>query len=216
MTKTHLMLAFLLVLGIAPVSEAGKAKTGTDSLHRFFKEVHSISARFTQVVMDESRQPIQESSGTLWIQRPNKFRWDYESPYQQEIVADGKRIWVYDAGLRQVTVRPLTNGLADTPAMLLAGKGRLEDNFRINPLDEKDDLEWMLLTPRRKDSGYQNIRMAFLQGKLRVMEMIDGLGHTTRMTFEAARENTRIDPDRFTFTPPPGVDVVGGQEAKAP
>ena len=216
MTITRLLLAFLLVLGIAPVSGAGKVKTSTDSLHRFFKEVNSISARFTQVVVDESRQPIQESSGTLWIQRPNKFRWDYDTPYKQQIVADGKRIWVYDAGLQQVTVRPLTNGLSDTPAMLLAGKGRLEDNFKINPLDEKDDLEWIQLTPRRKDSGYQSIRIAFLQGKLRVMEMIDGLGYTTRMTFDAAKENTKIDPDRFNFTPPSGVDVVGEQAIKSP
>ena len=171
--------------------------------------MNSISARFSQVVRDESGNPIQESSGTLWIQRPNKFRWDYAVPYKQQIVADGNRIWVYDPGLQQVTVRSLSGGLGDTPAMLLAGRGRLEENFTIKPLDAQENLEWVQLIPRRKDSGYEDIRIGFAQGKMRVLEMVDGFGHTTRVTLEAAKENAKIDASRFNFTPPQGVDVVG-------
>lgn len=184
-------------------------KSGTDSLRRFFKDVNSITARFSQVVRDESGNPIQESSGMLWIQRPNKFRWDYAAPYKQQIVADGNRIWVYDPGLQQVTVRSLTGGLGDTPAMLLAGRGRLDDNFTIRPLDAQENLEWVQLIPRRKDSGYEDIRIGFAQGKMRVLEMIDGFGHTTRVILEAAKENAQIEASRFNFTPPAGVDVVG-------
>jgi outer membrane lipoprotein carrier protein len=185
------------------------SKSGIDSLRRFFSEVNSFSARFTQVVLDERLSPIQESSGTLWIERPNKFRWDYEKPYKQRIVADGERLWVYDVGLQQVSVRPLSGGLGDTPAMLLAGRGRLEDNFTIKPLSTQNDIEWVQLSPRRKDSGYEDIRIGFAQGKLRVLEMVDGFGQVTRVTFQSSRENPRIEPNRFSFTPPEGVDVVG-------
>ena len=198
----------LLCLAMMSAS-AANSPTGVDSLRRFFNEVNSISARFNQVVRDESGNAIQESSGTLWIQRPNKFRWDYAAPYKQEIVADGKRIWIYDPGLQQVSVRPLTGGLGGTPAMLLAGKGRLEENFKIKSLDAQDNLEWVQLTPRHKDSGYEDIRIGFANGKMRVLEMVDGFGHTTRVMFEAPRENARIDAERFSFTPPEGVDVVG-------
>ena len=198
-----------LLCFVALSASAANPPTGVDSLRRFFNEVNSISARFNQVVRDESGSAIQESSGTLWIQRPNKFRWDYVAPYKQQIVADGKRIWVYDPGLQQVSVRPLTNGLGGTPAMLLAGKGRLEDNFKIKSLDAQDNLEWVQLTPRHKDSGYEDIRIGFANGKMRVLEMVDGFGHTTRVTFEAPRENARIEAERFSFTPPEGVDVVG-------
>ncbi|MDO8705216.1 MAG: outer membrane lipoprotein chaperone LolA [Sulfuricaulis sp.] len=201
---------FCTVLCLAALSaSAANPPTGVDSLRRFFNEVNSISARFNQVVRDESGSTVQESSGTLWIQRPNKFRWDYVAPYKQEIVADGKRIWVYDPGLQQVSVRPLTNGLGGTPAMLLAGKGRLDDNFKIKSLDPQDNLEWVQLTPRHKDSGYEDIRIGFANGKMRVLEMVDGFGHTTRVMFEAPRENARIEAERFSFTPPEGVDVVG-------
>jgi outer membrane lipoprotein carrier protein len=183
--------------------------SGVDSLRRFFREVNSFSARFTQVVLDERLSPIQESSGMLWIERPNKFRWDYEKPYKQQIVADGKQLWVYDAGLEQVSVRPLSGGLGDTPAMLLAGRGRLEDNFTIKPLGAQNGTEWVQLSPRRKDSGYEDIRIGFVQGKLRVLEMVDGFGQVTRVTFQSSRENPRIEANRFSFTPPEGVDVVG-------
>jgi outer membrane lipoprotein carrier protein len=210
MMKRLLILMATLLLGMGGTLAASNApKSGTDSLRRFFHEVNSFSARFSQVVLDESLKPIQESSGTLWIERPNKFRWDYEKPYKQQIVADGKRLWVYDVGLQQATVRDLTGGLTDTPAMLLAGKGQLEDNFTIQSLDEQDKLMWVQLKPRRKDSGYDDIRIGFAQGKLRVIEMVDGFGHTTRVTLESPRENARIEPDRFNFKPPEGVDVVG-------
>jgi outer membrane lipoprotein carrier protein len=199
----------LCTLNFVPVFAAEAPKSGIDSLRRFFSEVNSFSARFNQVVLDERLSPIQESSGTLWIERPNKFRWDYEKPYKQRIVADGKRLWVYDVGLQQVSVRPLSGGLGDTPAMLLAGRGRLEDNFTIKPLSAQNDIEWVQLSPRRKDSGYEDIRIGFAQGKLRVLEMVDGFGQVTRVTFQSSRENPRIEPDRFSFTPPVGVDVVG-------
>lgn len=207
--KRFLILLSLLSIGVNGVHAADVSKSGTDSLRRFFNEVNSFSARFSQTVLDERLSPIQESSGTLWIERPNKFRWDYEKPYEQQIVADGKRLWVYDVGLQQVSVQPLSGGLGDTPAMLLAGRGRLEDNFTIKPLGTQNDIEWVQLSPRRQDSGYEDIRVGFAQGKLRVLEMVDGFGHVTRVTLESPRENARTEPTRFSFTPPAGVDVVG-------
>ena len=208
--KRLLILAVMFLLGMSSAMAATNApKSGADSLRRFFHEVNSFSARFKQVVLDESLKPIQESSGTLWIERPNKFRWDYEKPYKQQIVADGKRLWVYDVGLQQATVRDLTGGLNDTPAMLLAGKGRLDDNFTIQPLDAQGNLVCVQLKPRHKDSGYDDIRIGFAQGKLRVIEMVDGFGQTTRVTLESPRENARIESARFSFTPPEGVDVAG-------
>ncbi|MEW6329862.1 MAG: outer membrane lipoprotein chaperone LolA [Pseudomonadota bacterium] len=192
-----------------PVFAADAPPSAVDSLRRFFREVNSFSARFTQVVLDERLSPIQESSGMLWIERPNKFRWDYEKPYKQQIVADGKQLWVHDVGLEQVSVRPLSGGLNDTPAMLLAGRGRLEDNFTIKPLSAQNGIEWVQLSPRRKDSGYEDIRVGFARGKLHVLEMVDGFGQVTRVTFRASTENPRIDANRFSFTPPEGVDVVG-------
>lgn len=196
---------------LAPAVGTAAAKTpdAVDSLRRFFSEVQSYNARFSQVVLDESLNTIQESSGTLWIARPDRFRWDYDAPFKQQIVADGSRIWVYDKELKQVTVRPLTGGLGDTPAMLLAGRGKLDENFTIKSLGVQGKLEWVQLTPRRKDGGFEEIRIGFERGRLRMLEMVDSFGQTTRVTLHAPRENAKIDVAKFSFTPPKGVDVVG-------
>jgi outer membrane lipoprotein carrier protein len=192
-----------------PLGTSAKSPDAVDSLRRFFSEVHSYNARFSQVVLDESLNTIQESSGTLWIARPDRFRWDYDAPFRQQIVADGNRIWVYDQELKQVTVRPLTGGLGDTPAMLLAGRGKLDENFTIKSLGAQGKLEWAQLTPKRKDGGFEEIRIGFERGRLRMLEMVDSFGQTTRVTLQAPRENAKIDTAKFSFTPPKGVDVVG-------
>jgi outer membrane lipoprotein carrier protein len=199
----------MLMVDVGVALGAAPTKTGSDHLRRFFGEINSCSAQFNQVVLDEALNPIQESSGTLYIERPNKFRWDYDAPLKQQIVSDGKKIWVYDLDLKQVTVRLLTGGLGDTPAVLLAGRGKLEDSFEVKNMGTQGNLDWAQLAPRRKDGGYEDIRVGFEQGKLKVLEMVDGFGQTTRVTLKGMRENAKIDAARFTFSPPPGVDVVG-------
>lgn len=203
------MLSLLLAVLPSVVPAANPAPDPTASLKRFFSDVHSYQARFNQVVLDESLNTIQESSGTLWIERPDKFRWDYDLPFKQQIVADGVRIWVYDPELKQVTVRPLTGGLGDTPAMLLAGKGKLDNGFTVKSLGAQGKLAWAQLIPKRKDGGFEDIRIGFEQGRLRMLEMVDGFGQTTRVTLHAPKENKKIDAAKFKFTPPKGVDVVG-------
>lgn len=192
----------------ATATTSSTANSGLRSLHRFFNEVNRYTAFFNQVVLEDGRKPIQESKGRLWIERPNKFRWNYESPKQQ-IVSDGERLWIYDEELKQVTIRSLKQGLLDTPAMLLAGRGRVEDQFTVKDLGTENGIAWVQLLPKRKDSGIDDVRIGFESGRLKVFELLDGLGQITRYTLHSGLENQPIDPSRFTFTPPPGTDVVG-------
>lgn len=191
----------------SPAENSGRA-----GLARFFSEVRSFSARFTQVVMDEALNTLQESSGNLWIERPDKFRWDYDAPYEQHIIGDGKKIWLYDVDLNQVTVREVKGGLGYTPAILLAGQGRLTRNFIVKNLGAQGKMEWVQLLPRKKDGGFEDIRVGFENGRIRILEMIDGFGQTTRITLHAPRENRKIAAAKFVFKPPPDVDIVGADE----
>ena len=209
MHRFRLFVPLMIALTLIHTATAAVAPSGLESLQRFFNQVRNYTAAFNQVVLDEALNVIQESSGTLWIQRPNKFRWNYDEPYKQQIVADGSKIWVYDEALQQVTVRPLTGGLGDTPAMLLAGQGKLDENFSVGKLGSQGNLEWVQLKPRRNDGGFVTIRIAFEKGYIRSLEMIDGFGQTTRVTLRDGRENSKIDTANFSFTPPEGVDVVG-------
>lgn len=209
MMQNRFLMSIALVLFTVAAPAAAPEPTASDSLRRFFGSVQSYSARFNQVVLDEALNVIQESSGTLTISRPDRFRWDYEAPFRQHIIADGKRIWVYDEELKQASVRALVGGLADTPAVLLAGRGRIDDTFALKNLGPQGALNWVQLTPRKKDGGFEDIRIGFDKQRLKILEMVDGFGQTTRVTLNEQRENIGIDPSRFQFTPPKGVDVVG-------
>ena len=182
--------------------------TATQDLQRFFNQVQRYSARFDQVTLDEAMNPIQESSGSLWIERPGKFRWNYTVPYEQHIVGDGKQVWVYDVELKQAAVRRMEGALGATPAILLSGKGVLDGVFVIKDLGRQGQLDWVELTPKKNDGGFEKIRLGFEKGKIRTLEMIDGFGQTTRVTLRDAQENAKISADKFSFKPPAGVDVI--------
>ena len=199
-----LRLFMLLIVSAVFVADAA----ARDPLDRFFNEVLTFKASFNQVVLDEGLNTIQESSGTLYIKRPNKFRWDYDVPFKQEIVSDGAKIWVYDIDLQQVTVRKMDGALGNTPAILLAGKGKLGDNFTVKSLGKQGKLEWIKMIPRERDGGFEDIRVGFENGKIRKLEMVDSFGQTTRITLRDNRENSKISQKTFAFVPPKGVDVV--------
>ena len=202
------MLRLLIAVTLVFLTTTAHA-AASKSLTHFFNKVQTYSARFDQVVLDEGLNIVQESSGRLWIDRPGRFRWDYDTPLKQHIVGDGKKIWVYDVELQQVTVRKMSGALGTTPALLLAGKGNLSASFRIKEMGTQGNLEWVQMIPLSSDGGFEDIRIGFDKNVIRSLELVDGFGQTTRITLREPQENKKIDAARFAFTPPKGVDVIG-------
>ena len=199
------------VLCVAPATAATPAD-GQQRAERFLNGLDGLQARFTQTLLDRTGQVTDESSGVLAIRRPDRFRWDYRDPYEQVIVSDGTRIWVYDSDLEQVTVRKLDDALASTPAMLLSGQGALTDNFEVIETTERDGIVWVHMQPRRNDTDFKSVRLGFASTKsqeLRFMELADKLGQTTLLEFSDLERNPPLDPSRFVFKVPPGADVIG-------
>lgn len=205
--KTAVLMASLAVC-VLTVSGAHAAGTNGERLQRFFIEVKSLRADFEQTVTDAKGKVIQEAKGTFALQRPGKFRWDYRAPYQQIIVADGRKIWVYDADLEQVTVKPLGAALGGTPAQLLSGTRPLEQDFIISSLPPRDGLEWVELVSKAKEKEFERVRLGFDQRDLRMMEITDSFGQNTQLKFSSLQRNPVIDAKTFVFVPPKGVDVV--------
>lgn len=182
---------------------------GVERLRAFFDHAASMRAQFQQIVTDNRGQKVQEVDGTMQLQRPGKFRWDYNRPYQQEIVGDGKRVWLYDPELNQVTVRNMDQMLGSTPAALLAGSKAVEKDFTLENLDRGDRLQWVLAQPRQKDSGFDEVKLGFSRNGLEKMELYDSYGNLTSISFSQLEQNPALDQSVFSFTPPPGADVVG-------
>lgn len=188
---------------------AGATAGGIDRLNQFMSATQTARGDFEQQIYDGNGKLTQKSNGTLMFSRPGKFRWTYVKPYAQLIVGDGTRVWIYDEDLQQVTVRKLDQALGSTPAALLAGSNDAMKAFDLKDEGVRDGLEWVLATPRDKESNFASIRMGFNGAGLAAMELSDTFGQTTRLRIVDLARNPKLDPGLFKFTPPPGVDVIG-------
>lgn len=182
---------------------------GVGSLKDFFANTNSMRAQFKQEVLDNKGRKIQEVEGTMQLQRPNKFRWDYQKPYEQQIVSDGQQVYLYDVDLEQVTVRDLSKTLGFSPAALLAGGDEAEKSFTLKNAVRKDGLTWVLALPKSKESGFERVLLGFSGNELKKLELYDSFSHITLIAFEKVERNPSLKPETFLFTPPKGVDVVG-------
>ena len=184
------------------------AGAGEDRLRAFLAEVQSLSANFEQVLLTADGAEIQRASGEVLIQRPRRFRWNYRQPYEQLILADGERLWIYDNDLRQVTVSRLDAALGRTPAMVLSSDQPVDEAFTLTELGDAMGLTWLRLTPKTPDTDYRELRLGFFADTLSVMELHDNLEQVTRLQFTGLTRNPAITSRQFQFSPPAGVDVI--------
>lgn len=177
-------------------------------LDNFLKDLSSLKAQFEQQLFNETGKLIETSQGQMYIKRPNQFRWDYQKPYHQLIVADGENVWIYDPDLEQVTMKKLTQALGKTPALLLSSNRPIEEDFFVNPLPTKADITRLELLPKDAQAQFDSIRLNLRGETLLGFELVDNLGQTTLITFKQTERNQKLEESLFIFTPPAGVDVV--------
>lgn len=202
------MLRFVLILALfasAPVH----SQTAQDRLQQFGSGLVSASTSFRQVVTGPNGEKSQSSQGLLEMQSPNRFRWEYTAPTQQLIIADGKRILIYEADLKQVTVKPQDALNQDNPLSAISRPELLGRFYTVSALPNKQGLNWMQLVPKNTESSpFDKAWLGFDADGLRSMRLFDTLGQVSEFTFGAWTRNAVINPNRFVFKAPKGVDVV--------
>ena len=196
------------LLAVAALVASFAAHAGSvDTLRAFVRDVKSGRAQFTQTVTSADGVKKKTSSGSFEFARPNRFRFAYVKPFEQTIVGDGEKVWIYDADLNQVSSRKLGQALGATPAALLAG-GDLERDFDLADLPPKDGLQWAEAKPKAKDGAFQSVRVGFKGSDLAALEIVDSFGQTSLLRFEGFTANVAIAPETFRFTVPAGADVI--------
>ena len=200
----------LLILAIGTsVLAAQPALAGPiEKLRAFIEQTRSARATFTQTVTDSGGEIAQKASGTVQFERPRKFRWTYEKPYQQLIVGDGSKLWIYDKDLNQVTERKLDKALGSSPAALLAGSDDIGKYFSLNALGMKKQLDWLEARPLDEESLFDKVHMGFRGNVLEVMELYDHFGQKTSIKLSNLQRNPKSSPDMYKFAVPEGADVV--------
>jgi outer membrane lipoprotein carrier protein len=202
---------FVLTLGLAAALLAGSAHAGArEDLAEFTRGLKGLQGRFSQQVYDAKGNRKESSSGSVALSAPRLFRWEYEQPYPQLIVADGKHVWVYEPDLQQVTKRPQGAEEQNSPLAALIDPGRLEREFNVIEASTRDGLDWLELTPRAdREGGFRSAKLGFDENGLRRMSVVDALGQRTEIEFDDWKRNPRFEKGTFTFVPAEGVDVVG-------
>jgi len=224
--KLYLLGLFMVWLGVVPNSWAQSSPDAIESLSQFLKFTNSGRAQFSQLVTGPSKAEQaprrKTSSGTFEFQRPQQFRFAYQKPFVQAMVSDGQWLWLFDADLNQVTMRKQNQLLGQTPAAFIFSSGdlkALQAEFNLKAEPDSEGLQWVRATPKQSDGAVQVIRVGLKLGVagastasnvpvLTVLEIVDGLGQTSRLNFQNFEANVKLSPETFQFKAPAGVQVI--------
>ncbi|MBL8381792.1 MAG: outer membrane lipoprotein chaperone LolA [Burkholderiales bacterium] len=210
MSRARRAICALLLAATPAVASAA----AIEALREFVRTTRSGKTTFTQVVVNRAGKASSPASGSFQFQRPGKFRWSYEKPYEQSIVGDGERLWMHDRDLNQVTVRKLDGALGQSPAAILAGQDDLEKAFELKDDGARDGLQWLSAVPRARDTTFESVRIGLrVEGGVAVvaaMELKDTFGQTSILTFGRMERNPALPAETFRFVPPKGADILGG------
>jgi outer membrane lipoprotein carrier protein len=200
--------AWLLAAALAALPATAAWAGAVDAFLAFTSSSRTATARFEQQVFDRSGRQVERATGDFAFSRPGKFRWAYDRPLRTLVVADGRKLWIYDEDLNQVTVRPMDRALSATPAALLAGEADVTAVFTLREAGRVDGLEWLEAVPKERDTGFDRVRIGMKGGAPAAMELVDSLGGRTVLRFPEFRARAAVDPSVFRFTPPAGADVL--------
>ncbi len=206
------LLAAMLVVPVqaqAQVPTTSETPAARQQLDRFSDGLLGLAGEFRQEVFNTDGSLREESTGSVALQAPHRFRWHYRSPYEQLVVADGSHVWLYDVDLEQVTVRRQADAEAQSPLTVLTDPASLDQRFELTALANRDGLDWLRLEPREPDSGFHYAELALAGDELRRLRMEDTLGGVTVIHFHAWQRNPALPPAQFQFLPPDGVDLIG-------
>jgi outer membrane lipoprotein carrier protein len=197
-----------LVAALALVFTARAAHAdAVDTLKDFIRDVKTGRAQFTQTVTSPDGAKKKTSSGSFEFARPNRFRFAYAKPFEQLIVADGQKVWIYDADLNQASSRKFSNALGATPAALLAG-GSLDKDFDLAAAPAKEGLDWVQATPKAKEGAFKTVRVGFRGKELAAVEIVDAFDQRSLLQFSQFAPGVSFAADAFHFKPPAGADVI--------
>ena len=209
-------LFFLAVNNVtAEISQDTQAVTrqvtqGEIYLEDFLANTRTLEATFQQTLRTREGEVLQQTEGEFYLNRPGKFRWNYRSPYEQVIVSDGERVWIYDVELQQVTVQKQSASLPATPMALLEDSSTLHNDFEVTPLDENQGIYRLKLISKSKESDFGEIVVGLDASGLRFMQLHDQFEQVTDIVFSNMHTNKQLTQEIFEFIPPEGVDVFGG------
>ena len=218
----------VLVLGLtvflSPNLVLAQSESGAEQLRQFVRNSKTAEGEFVQQQLrapkanepqDKGLKVVRQTQGRFVFQRPGRFIWDTQKPYEQKLIADGKQLILWDKDLNQATFRPAGQAMATTPAAILFGETSLDQHFDLVEGEDRLGLKWVALAPKKtpnakngNDLPYTKISVGMANGLPKALELIDGLGSVVLVTLDKIQLNVSLPANRFTFVPPAGAEVL--------
>ena len=199
-----------------------QGESGAEQLRQFVRNSKTAEGEFVQQQLrapkanepqEKGLKVVRETRGNFVFQRPGRFVWDTQKPFEQKLITDGKQILLWDKDLNQATFRSAGQVLATTPAAILFGEASLDQNFDLLEGEERLGMKWVALVPKKNpnaknDPPYTKISVGMSNGLPKALELIDGLGSVVLVTLDKIVINVNLPANRFSFTPPAGAEVL--------
>ncbi|CAM4463958.1 MAG: Outer-membrane lipoprotein carrier protein [Legionellaceae bacterium] len=197
----------VLIIGIFFTSTLN-AQTAMGDLAQKLNYLKTMQAHFEQQIIDGKGNVIQSTEGEFALSKPGKFRWETIKPNRQLLIADGKKIWIYDQDLQQATVQKQNINTSNSPAILLTGSvEKLKKDFQVKRI-QRNNKPWFLLIPKSGEALFKKVELYFNEEKLKEMHLIDHLGHESFLSFHRVIMNQPISLKQFIFIPPKDIDLI--------
>jgi outer membrane lipoprotein carrier protein len=215
-----LVMVAVTLPGFAPFARAQDIRQLARSVDDHYNHLHTLQADFTEIYRGEGAERVE--SGTLWLKKPRKMRWEYRSPKEKLFISDGQVVWFYlpaERQLRKTTLRKLDD--LRSPLAFLLGKTKLENELRglskvvdQSPLIPGDTLlrgvpQGVIRQSMAGQANEVQLEIAPDNQIVRIV-LLEADGATTEFRFAGWKENLELSDSRFQFTPPPGVETVEG------
>ena len=221
-------LVITVSLSLTPLLFSGtvfaEGEGGAEQLRQFIRNSKTAEGEFVQQQLrapkanepqDKGLKVVRQTQGRFVFQRPGRFIWDTQKPYEQKLIADGKQLILWDKDLNQATFRPAGQALATTPAAILFGETSLDQHFDLVDGEDRLGMKWVTLNPKKNpnakngnDLPYTKISVGMINGLPKALELIDGLGSVVLVTLDKIQLNLNLPANRFSFTPPAGAEVL--------
>ncbi len=216
--------AFGLTVLLSSGLTLAEGESGAEQLRQFVRNSKTAEGDFVQQQLrapkasepqDKGLKVVRQTQGRFVFQRPGRFIWDTQKPYEQKLIADGKQLILWDKDLNQATFRPAGQALAATPAAILFGETSLDQHFDLVEGEDRLGMKWVALVPKKNpnakngnDLPYTKISVGMANGLPKALELIDGLGSVVLVTLDKIQLNVNLPANRFTFVPPAGAEVL--------
>ncbi|WP_179957696.1 outer membrane lipoprotein chaperone LolA [Exilibacterium tricleocarpae] len=202
-------LSLLLLFICSGLAQAASTASPVEQLSQLLAPMQTLTGSFQQTMLDRDGELLEQSSGLFALKKPGRFRWQTKTPYDQLLVGNQQKLWLYDPDLEQVTVRAVDQRMQQTPALLLSGEvEQIRAQFNVDVVESGTAQQAFALQPKGKNNLFESLVVKFAAGKLSEMVLADSLGQTTTIRLGDLAVNPSVDDQQFNFIPPPGTDVL--------